>query len=227
MGRLKEWCLDWLDRSETKPSNRKIDDPLTILQRIVAALAGIVAIFSSPAIGALVPDLNPNAALVLRVLVILATLVAVNYVVTAKDEVEPVAGAGASTIRRYRYSGTERLIARGVVVAALLVLSLNLVPAPEEPRACDLTATLTWQAPSGTARPLALSLTAGDLQERYPVEAGRPVALQVPSAHRESFSVALLWSDGSRSDFGEFAGCSATAGRRSMDGRATIDLAVR
>jgi len=88
MGRLREWGLGWLDRSATQPSDRKIDDPLTILQRIFAALAGIVAVLSSSAISVLLPNLNANSALILRIIVMLVTLVAVNYVVTAKDTVE-------------------------------------------------------------------------------------------------------------------------------------------
>jgi hypothetical protein len=227
MGRLKEWALDWVDRSDTQPSERKIQDPITVLQRSVAALAGLLAILSSPAIGVLVPDLNPNAAIVLRIAIALVTLVAVNYVVTAKDTAEAEPGAAAKPVRRYRYSNTERLIARGVIAAAILVLALNLVPAPTPPRDCSLTATVEWQPPGTTAKPLFLALTTGGRVERYPVEAGTPVAMQVPAVHLSGYSVALLWSDNSRSEFGELSECAAAVTKESEDGRATIALTGR
>ena len=97
MGRLREWALDWVDRSNTQSSDRKIEDPLTLLPRLFAALAGIVAILSSPAISVLIPDLNANAAIILRVCIAVATLVAVNYVVTAKDTIETVSGFKSQT----------------------------------------------------------------------------------------------------------------------------------
>jgi hypothetical protein len=227
MVQLREWARDWLDLSDVKPSNRQIDDPITLLQRVFAALAGIIAILSSPAISVLVPNLNTNTAIVLRVIIALVTLAAVNYVVTAKDVVETTSGFRSETIRTYRFSRTERLIARGVVAAALLLLSLNLIPAAEPPRNCNLMATIDWQTPEGMARPLYLSLTAGDRAERFSVEKGKPVAMLVPPAHLSAYSIVLEWSDNSRSDFGAFAGCSAIADRRSRDGRAELDLAAR
>jgi len=224
---LREWSRDWLDLSDVKPSDRKIDDPITLLQRAFAALAGIIAILSSPAINVLVPNLNTNAAIVLRVVIALVTLAAVNYVVTAKDVVETTSGFRSETLRTYRFSTTERLIARGVVATALLLLLLNLIPAAEPPRSCNLTATVDWQTPEGPARPLFLSLTAGDRADRFTVDKEKPVAMQVPPAHLSAYSIVLEWSDNSRSEFGAFAGCSAIADRRSRDGRAKIDLAVR
>jgi hypothetical protein len=227
MALLSEWSRDWLDVSDIRPSNRQIDDPITLLQRAFAALAGIIAILSSPAINELVPNLNTNTAIVLRVIIALVTLAAVNYVVTAKDVVETTSGFRSETVRTYRFSRTERLIARGVVAAALLLLSLNLIPAAEPPRNCNLMATVNWQTPEGMARPLFLSLTAGDRAERFSVEKGKPVAMLVLPAHLSAYSIVLEWSDNSRSDFGAFAGCSAIADRRSGDGRAKLDLAAR
>lgn len=224
---LKEWSRDWLDMSDVKPSDRTIDDPITLLQRAFAALAGIVAILSSPAINVLVPNLNTNAAIALRVVIALVTLAAVNYVVTAKDVVETTSGFRSETLRTYRFSRTERLIARGVIAIALLLLILNLIPAAEPPRNCNLTATVDWQLPEGPVRPLFLSLTAGDRTDRFVVENGKPVAMQVAPAHLSSYSIVLEWSDNSRSDFGAFAACSATAERRSRDGRAKLGLAIR
>jgi hypothetical protein len=227
MALLSEWSRDWLDLSDIKPSNRQIDDPITLLQRVFAALAGIIAILSSPAISVLVPNLNTNTAIVLRVIIALVTLAAVNYVVTAKDVVETTSGFRSETVRTYRFSRTERLIARGVVAAALLLLSLNLIPAAEPPRNCNLMATVNWQTPEGMARPLFLSLAAGDRAQRFSVEKGKPVAMLVLPAHLSAYSIVLEWSDNSRSDFGAFAGCSAIADRRSGDGRAELDLAAR
>jgi len=227
MALLSEWSRDWLDLSGIKPSNRQIDDPITLLQRVFAALAGITAILSSPAISVLVPNLNTNTAIALRIIIALVTLAAVNYVVTAKDVVEATSGFRSQTVRTYRFSRTERLIARGVVGAALLLLILNLIPAAEPPRNCNLTATVNWQTPEGVARPLFLSLAAGDRTDRFSVEKGKPVAMQIPSAHLSAYSIVLEWSDNSRSDFGAFAGCSAIGDRRSGDGRVELDLAAR
>jgi hypothetical protein len=166
MGRLREWSLDCLDRSDVRPSDGKIDDPITILHRAFAALAGIIAVLSSPAISVLTPSLTPNAAIVLRFIIALVTLASVNYVVTAKDVVETTSGFQSQTLRTYRFSTTERLVARGVVAIALLMLVLNLLPAAPAPRACNLTATVDWQAPGASATPLFLSLTTGGGTER-------------------------------------------------------------
>jgi hypothetical protein len=208
MGRLREWWLDWLDRSDVGSSNRKIDDPVTILQRAFAMLAGIVAILSSPAISALVPNLNANAAIVLRSVIALVTLASVNYVVTAKDVAETTSGFRTQTQRTYRFSTVERLIARGVVAIALL-------------------ATVAWQAPEGPATPLYLSLAAGARTERYVVERGKAIAMQIPAAHLSGYSMVLEWSDNSASDFGAFSGCSPVMNRRSGDDRAKVELVVR
>jgi hypothetical protein len=151
-GRLREWSLDWPDRSDVKPSDRKIDDPITILQHAFAALAAIIAVLSSPAIGVLVPNLSANAVIALRIAVALVTLAAVNYVVTAKELVETTTGFRSQTLRTYRFSTTERLIARGVVAIALLMFVLNLVPAAPPPRDCDLTATVDVPAPSSSPK---------------------------------------------------------------------------
>jgi hypothetical protein len=227
MGRLREWWLDWLDRSDVGSSNRKIDDPVTILQRAFAMLAGIVAILSSPAISALVPNLNANAAIVLRSVIALVTLASVNYVVTAKDVAETTSGFRTQTQRTYRFSTVERLIARGVVAIALLLLLLNLIPPSATPSACNLTATVAWQAPEGPATPLYLSLAAGARTERYVVERGKAIAMQIPAAHLSGYSMVLEWSDNSASDFGAFSGCSPVMNRRSGDDRAKVELVVR
>jgi len=225
MARLWEWGLDWLDRSDVKPSDHKIEDPITLLQRIFAVLGGIIAILSSPAISVLVPSLNTTTAIALRVIIAMVTLAAVNYVVTAKEVVETTSGFRSQTLRTYRYSNTERLIARGVVLIALLMLVLKLIP-DTTPYNCNLTATVALQTPEGSTRPLFLLLTAGGDPDTFIVDEGQPVEMQVLSSHLSAFSIALQWSDNSRSDFGSFTGCSAVD-RRSSDGRATIDLSVR
>lgn len=227
MGRLREWWLDWIDRSGTEPSDGRIEDPISLVPRILAALGGLALIGSGEAVAALVPDLNPNAAMVLRGLVILVTLVAANHVVTAKDAAETVAGMRSRTVSTYRFSETERWIARGVVVLPFVLLGISLVPAPDGPRGCDLTAKVAWPAPGGTAKPLFLSLFAGGREDRYPVAAGQPIAMPVPAAHLQDYSVSLLWSDSSRSEFGQFSGCPEATSKGASDGRATIDLAGR
>lgn len=218
---LAEWLGDWLGRADVEPSDRKLDNPLTLLQQAVATLAGIAAILSSPAIAQWVPDFNANAALALRVAIAAATLAAAHYVVTAKDAREVVAGVGSRLVRKYRYSRTERLIARGVVTLAVVIWGLSFVAEPAGD--CRLQASVAWSA---AARPQYLTVTAGGQSARYPVASGRPLALQVPSAHLSTYSVALHWSDGVRSEFGAFSGCSASNDRRSDDGRATISLSV-
>jgi hypothetical protein len=97
----------------------------------------------------------------------------------------------------------------------------------EPPRNCNFMATVDWETPEGPVRPLFVSLTAGDRTDRFVVDKEKPVAMQVAPAHLSTYSIVLEWSDNSRSDFGAFAGCSATADRRSRDGRARLDLAVR
>ncbi len=226
MDRLKQWAHDWLGLADVKSSNSKIEDPIAIVQRVFAALAAIAAVLSSPAIGVLAPNLNANAALVLRALVVAVTLIAVHYVVTAKDVTETTTGFRSVTLRTYRFSTTERLIARGVVVLALVMLALNLVPAPAAPRDCNLTATVDWPVTDGARTPLYLSMTAGS-PVRYPLEQARPIVMQVPAAHVSTFSMILVWSDGFQSDFGAFSGCAAVRDRRSGDGRAKVDLAIR
>jgi hypothetical protein len=218
--RLKEWALDWVDRTGTRPAAGGIEEPLTLVSRIFAALAGVVAVLSSPAIDFLAPNLNANAAAILRVIIALGTLVAVNYVVTAKDSVE------SERHRKYRFSNTERLIARGIVVLAILIWSLNFVPAPPEPRDCSVNAVVTWTGQLNGIKPQSVSLKS-DGEQLYPVEADRPVAMLVPAEHLSKWSVTLLWSDGSRSDFGEFSGCPAAASKGSGDGRAEISLGGR
>jgi hypothetical protein len=104
---------------------------------------------------------------------------------------------------------------------------LNLFPPAEPPRNCNFLATVDWEMPERPVRPLFLSLTAGDRTDRFAVDKEKPVAMQVAPAHLSTYSIVLEWSDNSRSDFGAFAGCSATADRRSRDGRAKLDLAVR
>jgi hypothetical protein len=222
MGRLREWALDWIDRSGTEPAaNRKIDDPLTLLPKIVAAIAGIVAIFSSPAISFLVPNLNANAAVIFRVLIVLLTLAAVNYIVTAKD-VANIGIAGAPRLYRYRFSTQERLIARGVVAVALLVTLLNFVPSPQVPRDCALTATVSWDAQREVNNPLFLTLNFAGGENRYPVGLGKPIAMLVPAGHISNYSIALQWPNNARSEFGVLSGCLAKLSKDSSDGRAKI-----
>lgn len=223
MGALKQWCLDWLDRANVEPSDRKIDDPIAILQRAFGALAGILAILSSPAISLLAPNINSNARIVLLSLIGLATLVAVNHVVTAKDVGETTSGFSSRIKKTYRFSSGERWAARAILLIALILPLLNLVPAPKD---CNLTAIVDWQA-DGSPTPVSLSSSIGGRSERYPVERGKPVAMKLPAAHLGTFSIVLMWSDNSASDFGTFAGCSTVANRSSTDGRAQVELAVR
>jgi hypothetical protein len=223
--KLKEWALDWVDRSGTEPSGGRSGNPLTNLPQLFAALAAIVAVLSSPAISVLVPDLNANAALVLRAAIALATLIAVNHVVTAKDTVPVPSPLRSETVRRYRFSRAERMIARGIVVVGALIWSLNYVPAPAEPEDCGLDAIVTAAGGSGgAATPVALLLQLGDREERISADLGKRLAMLVPSEHLSAWRLVLIWSDGSRSDFGEFSGCPAEAQANSQDGRVKIVL---
>jgi hypothetical protein len=225
MSRFTEWARDWLGRSDVKPSDRRIEDPITILQRVFAALAAILAILSSPAINAFLPNPNAGAIVILRFAIALVTLAAVNHVVTAKDVVETTAGFGSKTLRTYRYSTTERLIARGVIAVALLMLVLHLVP---QPRSCNLRATVSWTTPQGPATPLFVALLAGgNTLTRIDADDGKPFDLVIPPEHVSAFALGIEWSDGTRSDFGPFASCSAVTKTSSGDGRAKVDFMVR
>ena len=103
--------------------------------------------------------------------------------------------------------------------------SLNLLPAKTEPRACNLNAVVTLTQSAG-AQPLYLTVTVAGHQDQYPFEAGKLVALQVPVAHPPSFSITLIWSDGSRSDFGTFGDCAAATNKSANDDRAKISLSI-
>ena len=225
MSKIAEWARDWLDRADVRPSDRKIEDPLTILQRVFAALAAILAILSSPAMNAFLPNPDAGAIMIVRFAIALATLVAVNHVVTAKEVVETTAGFQSKTLRTYRYSTTERLIARGVIAVALLMMMLHLVP---KPRSCNLRATASWTTPHGPATPLFVAVLAGGNElTRVSADNGRPFDLVIPPEHVSAFSLSIQWSDGTRSGFGPFAGCSAVTKTNSGDGRAQVDFMVR
>jgi hypothetical protein len=221
---LREWSLDWLDRSTIQASARRIDDPLTLLPRIFAVLAGITSVLSSPAVNVLLPHLNPIAANLLRASVTLAALAVLNYVVTAKDTVETLAGINVRPEQRYRFSATERLIARGVIVLAILLLGLNFIPSPGD---CNLTARIVAQPGQRPARPLLLFVSAEESRDELPILEGQPLVIHVSATDVSSFSLTLLWSDNSRSEFGTFSGCTPLVDKGSTDGRAKISLAVR
>jgi hypothetical protein len=223
---LREWSLDWLGRSNVKSPERKIDDPLTLLPRIFATLAGIVALGSSPAVKLLLPNLNRNSSFVLSASIALAALAVVNHVVTAKDTVETFSGIKIKPARIYRFSTTERLIAKGVTAFALLLLAANLIPT-REPHDCSLTVNIAAQPGRGSAEPLLLSVRREGGQDQSPAEAGKPVPIVVPGAQVSRFSLELLWTDDSRSEFGPLAGCMAVAHKESTDGRAKISLELR
>jgi hypothetical protein len=70
-------------------------------------------------------------------------------------------------------------------------------------------------------------LDTGTHKERFTAVKGVSIAMQVPIVYPVNFSIALEWSDNSRSDFGTFSTCSPVVERKSRDGRAKIDLAVR
>jgi hypothetical protein len=94
---------------------------------------------------------------------------------------------------------------------------------------CNLMATINWQTgPPGSTTPLFLSVTAGADTKRFIAgDAGVPIAMQIPLTNGPRFSILLVWSDDSRSDFGTFSTCSPAVNRGSKDGRAKMDLAVR
>jgi len=120
-------------------------------------------------------------------------------------------------------STTERMIARAVTGLALLLLALGFIPSPSN---CSLTARIKAEQGHGLARPLSLSVSAGQHRSELPVLEGQPPELYLSAADVSHYSMTLLWSDNSRSEFGTFSGCTALD-RRSTDGRAKVSLAVR
>ncbi len=93
--------------------------------------------------------------------------------------------------------------------------------APED-KDCELSASITWELMDDTI-PLYVVLTAGG-SARYLVNSGIPVALHIPSAHIGNWSLALVWSDKSKSEFGSFSGCSIAGRKESEDKRAQISF---
>ena len=102
MSKLKDWLSDWTGRANVSEPDDTIENPIKLVEKIFAMLAGLVAISSSPAISALAPNLSRGAALVLGAAIALATLVGVNYVVTAKTTREATVGFRPETRRIYR-----------------------------------------------------------------------------------------------------------------------------
>jgi hypothetical protein len=223
---LKGWTLDWLHLSSTEPSEKRIEDPLNLLPRVFIVLAGIVAVFASPAITVLAPELNQRSATILRVIVAIATLCAANYVVTAKDMIPAEPSSKSGIVQRFRYSNSDRLVAQGVVLFGIVIWSLNFITSSPVLKDCDLMAVVTWPHPDQAPAPLYVTLTAGD-PVRYHIENGIPIAMRVASAHTDSWAMSLQWSDGSRSEFGNYSGCDKRHSNDSEDGRAHISLESR
>jgi hypothetical protein len=123
-----------------------------------------------------------------------------------------------------RSTTTERVIARGVIGLAILLLVLNLIPSPRD---CNLSAGIAVQQDHGSARPLLLLVSMGERRDALPIQEGQAPVIHVGAADVSRFSVMLLWSDDSRSEFGTFSGCTALVDKEATDGRAKISLAVR
>ncbi len=97
--------------------------------------------------------------------------------------------------------------------------ALAVAPAPND---CELNASISWDS-SGNSAPLYIVLTAGN-PTRYLVDDVGQVALRIPSANVDNWSLALVWSDNSQSTFGTFSGCSFSGRKESEDKRVHISF---
>lgn len=113
------------------------------------------------------------------------------------------------------------LVAFGLAVWALPVVR-DLV----SPKACGLTALMTWTPPNSSASPLYVELVAGD-SAQFAVGNGIPVALSVPAAHIEDWTLTVIWSDRTRSQFGKLSECYKNYTKESDDKRVLLSLESR
>jgi hypothetical protein len=222
--KLREWALDWLHMSPTQPAGKSSEGSPKLVPRIFAGVAAALAVFSSPAISALAPNLSSNAALLLRILITIAALIAVNHVVTAKEEV--TAGFKSRTILKYCFSNAERILAESIVVLGIAIWALPFAHDLASPKDCELTALMTWARSETPASPLYVELVAGD-SAQFAVGNGIPVALSIPSAHTGDWTLTIVWSDRTRSRFEKLSECYKYYSKESDDKRVLLSLESR
>ncbi|MGO6950362.1 hypothetical protein [Rhizobium johnstonii] len=221
----REWARDWLGRGKVEKSEAKLDDPIGLLSK---ALAGLVALFALPGsevVKSIVPDLNGNALRILQLAIALATLWAINHVVTAKGSSTKRTGLSSETVLTYSYTQTERIIARLIIVVAIFLFALNYIPSPIPEKDCDLLATVKWEQ-SNPRKPLTL-LLAGNSQTSYSLVSSSEIAITIPAASIPSYSFTVVWENGTRSEFDKFSGCVAPIEKSSKDGQAKILISSR
>ncbi|MBY5767016.1 hypothetical protein HFO06_28620 [Rhizobium leguminosarum] len=227
-GRAKatQWILDWLELGDVEQSDANIGDPIDIATKAGTALVALLALPGSQLVTLIVPEMNSNALIVFQVLIGVVTLGVINYVVTAKDSRTERGVLNSRTVSVYRYTRAERVIARLVIAIAVVLYSLNFIPAPTEKKNCDLLAKVKWQTNS-SKKPLTLLLIAENMQTSYSLVSSSDVAITIPATSIPSYSFAVVWESGSRSDFDESSGCVPPMERVSKDGEATISLSSR
>lgn len=221
---LTEWALDWLQMSSTAPAAKAAEGSPNLVPLIFAAAVTVLAAFSSPAISASAPNLNSNAALLLRILIAVVALIAVNHVVTAKEEGST--GFKSQTIRRYRFSNTARFLAESVGIIGMGIWALAFARDLALPKDCELTALMTWTPSDTPPSPLYVEIAAGELVQ-FAVGNGIPVAFSIPAAQTSDWTLTILWSDRTRSKFGKLTECYEHYSKESDDRRALLSLESR
>jgi TIR domain len=129
--------------------------------------------------------------------------------------------------------GSPDLTARVItgVVAVLVALGvaiwgLHLAREFTSPKDCELTALMTWTPPESSSSPLYVELASGDLAQ-FAVGNGIPVALSIPAGHIGDWTLTVVWSDRTRSQFGKFSECYKNYSKESDDKRVLLSLESR
>src|SRR5208337_356111 len=110
-----------------------------------------------------------------------------------------------------------RMIGGAVAVLVALgaaVWGLRLARDLASPKDCELTALMTWTPPGSSSSPLYVELASG---EQFAVGNGVPIALSIPAAHTGDWTLTVVWSDRTRSQFGKLSECYKTYSKESDD----------
>lgn len=111
-----------------------------------------------------------------------------------------------------------------LVALGLAIWALPMVRDVVSPKDCALTALMTWTPPNSSASPLYFALATGD---QFPVGNGIPVAFSVPTAHIDDWTLTVVWSDRTRSQFGKLSECYKNYSKESDDKRILLSLESR
>ena len=128
-----------------------------------------------------------------------------------------------------RSPNLAKIIAGFAVVLVALGLAVWALPVARDlvsPKACGLTALMTWTPPNSSASPLYVELGAGDLAQ-FAIGNGIPIALSVPAAHIDDWTLTVVWSDRTRSQFGKLSECYKNYSKESDDKRVLLSLESR